>query len=250
MRSKRRFTPGVMAKRRPGYAAWLAVALCLSGVVWQTAWSDDRLRRGGIERVKSGTGFFVSRDGFLLTSAHVVEGCQRVSAWLPGGQQRPSYVVALDRLRDIALLWAEGVLTVRPATASHALPRQGDDVFTLGYGLRPADPLAAVVVEGSFVGGRTAAPGNHVVLIHARLQAGNSGGALLAGDGSLLGMIVGRDDEHPEFGVAVPLDDLEAMLAGYRISLAQPDAVSSARRLLGDISVLIQCAGPGSAKMG
>ena len=250
MRAKPRFRISTATKHRPGYVTWLAMVLCLSSVIWQAALSDERSHVASAARVKSGTGFFVSHDGFLLTSAHVVDGCQRMSVWQAGGQQWSSYVVALDRLRDIALLWVEGAVAVHPATAGHALPRQGDGVLTLGYGVHPANPLEPVVVEGSFVGDRTAEPGNRVVLIRARLQAGNSGGALLASDGSLLGMIVGRDNQHPEFGVAVPREDLEAMLVGYRIGLAPPEPTPAARDLLGDMSVLIQCTGPGSTKMG
>ena len=59
-------------------------------------------------RVKSGTGFFVSPDGFLVTSAHVVAGCRDVSVLDHDGTAHPGYVIASDRRLDLALLWAEG----------------------------------------------------------------------------------------------------------------------------------------------
>ncbi len=203
---------------------------------------------GESDRVKSGTGFFVTRDGFLLTSAHVVDGCGKMSVWQPNGTERPSYVVGFDRQRDIALLWADGMSPRPVAVASRVPPREGDEVFTLGYGVDTKNPLTPALVEGSYVGDRTAQPGNHIIVIRARLRAGNSGGAVLAGDGSLLGMVVGRDEDHPEFGVAVPRDDLEALLTVYGILLPVQESQPTAPGVLGAISVLIQCSAQPAAK--
>jgi S1-C subfamily serine protease len=197
-----------------------------------------------VGRVKSGTGFFVSRDGFLVTSAHVVSGCRKISVWGPDGSERPSYTVASDARRDIALLWADGQPTGWSAVAGRRAPRAGEDVFTLGFGVMASKPLQSVLVEGSLVGDSTAQPGNRVLMIRAKLHAGNSGGAVLAGDGSLLGMIIGRDEAHPELGVAIPSDDIEAMLSGYGIVLPERPPGGDPRGSLGAISALIQCPKP------
>ncbi|HEV8680636.1 MAG TPA: serine protease [Stellaceae bacterium] len=200
---------------------------------------------GAAGRVKSGTGFFVSRDGFLVTSAHVITGCQDISIWGSDGVERPSYTIASDPRLDLALLWADGKRLGPSAVAARTPHRAGEDVFTLGFGIVATTPLRPVLVEGSLVGDSTAKPGNRILMIRARLHAGNSGGAVLAGDGSLVGMVVGRDEAHPDLGVAIPTRDIEALLASYGIVLPKQDPARDARDFLGAISVLIQCAAPG-----
>jgi len=235
--------------RRPYNAA--EVAFCILGVallwlVWvvagpATAGSSPASTDAAVSRVKSGTGFFVSRDGFLVTSAHVVAGCANVSAWQSDGSERPSYIIASDQRLDLALLWADGRPAGQSAVVARAPPQSGEDVFTLGYGVIATKPLQPVLVEGSLVGDSTARPGNRIMVIRAKLHAGNSGGAVLAGDGSLLGMIIGRDEEHAELGVALPRADIEALLSAYGITLPTGTLAENARNLLSAISLLIQC---------
>jgi S1-C subfamily serine protease len=215
-------------------------ALLLAAGLGAAALADD----DAVGRVKSGTGFFVSRDGFLVTSAHVISGCRKISVWGADGSERPSYTVASDSRRDIALLWADGAAAGRSAVAGRRRPTAGEDVFTLGFGVMASKPLQSVLVEGSLVGDSTAQPGNRVLMIRAKLHAGNSGGAVLGGDGSLLGMIIGRDEAHPEMGVAIPSDDIEALLSGYGIALAERAPAGDPRDSLGAISALIQCPKP------
>ena len=192
-------------------------------------------------RVKSGTGFFVSHDGFLVTSAHVVTDCPSLSIWGSNGGERPGYIIAADRRRDVALLWADGSIARQSAVAAPAPPHAGEEVFTLGFGVVATQPLQPVIAEGSFVGDSTSQPGNRILVIRARLHAGNSGGAVLAADGSLLGMVIGRDRRDPDLGVAIPGRDIGALLAAYGIALPQRRGGGDARQLLGAISVLIQC---------
>ena len=186
----------------------------------------------------------MSPDGFVVTSAHVVSGCRSLAVFGADGRARPSYPVAADPRRDIALLWTDGRLPGQAAVAARTPPHAGEDVFTLGFGIMADRPLSPVVSRGSLVGDGTARPGNRVLVIRARLQAGNSGGALLDGEGALLGMIIGRDEQDPDRGVAIPSADIEALLAAYGIVLPSRDAGRDARARLGAISVLIQCAPP------
>ena len=193
-------------------------------------------------RVKSGTGFFVTLDGFLMTSAHVVAGCGNVSIWPQDGVERQGYLVASDAKRDIALLFGGYDVARNAAILGREPPRPGEDVYTLGFGVHAEEPLRPTLVGGSFVGDDTATTGNRVLLIRAKLRAGNSGGALIGPDGSLVGMVIGRDKERPEMGVAVPGGDIEALLAAHRIPLpAASPRSESAQALLSAISVLIQC---------
>lgn len=221
------------AALRLAVAALLLLAAGVAGAV-----ADDEATA---RRVKSGTGFFVSPDGFLVTSAHVVSGCGKVSVWGADGSEHRSYTVASDPRLDLALLWADGGLRGPAAIAGHRALQIGEDVFTLGFGVLATKPLQSVLVEGSLAGNSTAQPGNRILIIKAKLHAGNSGGAVLSGDGSLVGMVIGRDEAHPELGVAIPSTDIETLLSGYGIALPSREPGGDPRNFLGAISVLIQC---------
>lgn len=197
---------------------------------------------GASGRVKSGTGFFVTLDGFLVTSAHVVAGCGNVSIWPPDGAERRGFLISSNTKRDIALLYGGYDAAHNAAILGREPPRPGEDVFTLGFGVLPEEPLRPVLIGGSYIGEDRATSGNRVLVIRAKLRAGNSGGALLGADGSLLGMVIGRDEARPELGVAIPRGDIEAVLSAHHIPLpAPPPNPSTAQALLSAISVLIQC---------
>jgi S1-C subfamily serine protease len=229
-------TDGVL--RILGVVLLLLAAGAAGPVFARSAANGDPTAAG---RVKSGTGFSVSRDGFVVTSAHVVEGCRNVSVLEADGTARPGHVIAADRRLDLALLWAEGRVSQYSAAATGERTQAGAEVFTLGFGVIATEPLRPVLVEGSVVGDSTARPGNRILVIRARLQAGNSGGAVLTGNGSLVGMIVGREEGHPELGVAIPLADVEGLLSAYGIALPRRGPEKNPRAFLGAISVLIQC---------
>src|SRR5207249_8686489 len=86
-------------------------------------------------RVKSGTGFFVTLDGFLVTSAHVVAGCANVSIWAHDGAERRGYLIAANAKRDIALLYGGYDVARNTASLGREPPRPRGGVFTLGVGV-------------------------------------------------------------------------------------------------------------------
>jgi S1-C subfamily serine protease len=226
------------ATARTALRALSLAALLVAGVL---SLSAPAAAASGGERVKSGTGFFVSRNGLVVTSAHVVADCHYITIWQPDGTAHPAYLIAADPRADVALLWARGSVVRRAAFAARRAPRAGETVFTLGFGVAPTEPLRSVIARGSFVGSSMAQRGNRILVIRARLHAGNSGGAVLAGDGSLLGMVIGRDEQRPDFGVAIPDRDIAALLAAYRIGLPPGGGGEDAEHQLSAISVLIQC---------
>ena len=107
------------------------------------------------------------------------------------------------------------------------------------------EPLRPVLIGGSYIGDSTATSGDRVLVIRAKLRAGNSGGAVIGSDGSLLGMVIGRDEARPQMGVAIPSSDVEAMLSAHHIPLpSAPRTSGTAQAVLSAISVLIQCTPP------
>lgn len=122
----------------------------------------------------SGTGFFVSARGHVLTNYHVAGKCDRLTVRNDEGVQLNANVVASDATNDLALL-TTGYEKALPAAFSKTV-RLGSSVFVFGY------PLSGLLASsGNFtLGNITALAGindNSTMLqISAPVQPGNSGG--------------------------------------------------------------------------
>lgn len=139
----------------------------------------------------SGTAFFVSGEGHLLTNHHVVEGCRTVQITRAGSVPEAVQVIARDATNDLALLKAGGA---PPAAVPGLAPRAriGDSVYVYGF------PLAGLLASsGNFtVGNVTATSGlnddSREYQISAPVQPGNSGGPLMDQYGNIAGVVVSK----------------------------------------------------------
>ena len=80
----------------------------------------------------SGSGFFITTNGYFVTNHHVVEYAKGVVIRTANGQRYPAEVVRVDSANDIAILKVEGAFRALPVQASGSV-RRGDKVFTLGF---------------------------------------------------------------------------------------------------------------------
>ena len=86
------------------------------------AWASARV---------SGTGFFITSDGYMLTCFHVVTNAARIVVGTKRGVL-PAQMVQSDEDNDIALLKVEGNFTALPLAASNSV-NLGESVFTIGF---------------------------------------------------------------------------------------------------------------------
>jgi hypothetical protein len=134
----------------------------------------------------SGTGFFVSRAGHLLTNAHVVQECATIEVNGPNGLVT-ARLLAQDRTNDLALLKAE--ITPVKVAAMRTGVRLGEAVAAFGY------PLSGMLsTSGNFtLGNVTALTGladdSRYFQISVPVQPGNSGGPLVDASGNLIGVV-------------------------------------------------------------
>ncbi len=191
---------------------------------------------------RSGTAFFVTQSGEMLTSAHVVRGCERINVWPRDMTSIPASLVAIDEQLDVALLATNRAVktAARPLAIS---VHQGMSVYTIGFGLTPSSPLVPVMTRG-YVHGTAQPKGHRLLVLRAALHEGNSGGPVVDAQGALLGMIVGRYTNNPELSVAVRAQDLARFLdarpgAPTPPILQAPEMKPGAR--LRQISALVQC---------
>lgn len=162
-----------------------------------------------------GTGFFV--EGLILTNHHVVgPSAEAVTVRFHDGDQTSARVVARNARKDVAFL--RSVRTPAGLTlGSTARLRQGHLLLALGHplGLPLSASLGVVssvgpVIEGFYV---------RFVQTDAAVNPGNSGGPLLAADGTVVGMntaILTESGGHEGLSFAVPAETLRRLLEQYR----------------------------------
>lgn len=137
----------------------------------------------------TGTGFFVSADGYLVTNFHVIEGGKQHFV-KQGDVVRAAALIATDEVNDLAILKVAQEATPFPYLAVQGVldPAPGSDVFTIGF----PDPDTLGVTPKTTKGSITALNGIQDDPRHyqmsVQIQPGNSGGPLLDESGHVIGV--------------------------------------------------------------
>jgi S1-C subfamily serine protease len=170
----------------------------------------NRRMPGGYQAQGAGSAVAITPDGFLTTSAHVVEGANRGSASLADGRELPFEVVGRDPLSDLAVIRTSGA-DLQPVSLGNADQlRVGQLVVAVGNPMGLAGSVTAGVVSAlgrSFAtsNGRDARMVENVIQTDAALNPGNSGGALVDGRGRMVG--VNTAVAGIGLGLAIPIND-------------------------------------------
>ncbi|MDG4720004.1 MULTISPECIES: trypsin-like peptidase domain-containing protein [Thalassospira] len=136
----------------------------------------------------TGTGFFVSHDGLIVTNEHVVRDGMRFIVVLNDDRRLPATLVGKDFLTDLAVLkvdMPDGVTPLKWGSA-HA-SAIGDEVFAVGYPYGFDQSLTTGVISGKQ---RELSKGqyNPYIQTDTAVNKGNSGGPLLSMDGKVIGV--------------------------------------------------------------
>jgi serine protease Do len=181
-----------------------------------------RRLRGGRVASGGGSAVVITPDGFMLTSAHVVEGSRRGSASFVDGREMRFEAVGADPLSDLAVLRVDGD-TLTPAPLGDAGELQvGQLVVAIGNPHGFAGSVTAGVVSAlgrSLPVGRRGGPHRlveNVVQTDAALNPGNSGGALVDGSGRVVG--INTAVAGVGLGLAVPINDFTRRIVAALMS--------------------------------
>jgi S1-C subfamily serine protease len=188
-----------------------------------------RRLRGGRMASGGGSAVVITPDGFLVTSAHVVEGARGGSASFVDGREMRFDVVGADALSDLAVLRAEGDGLVSAHLGDAGELQVGQLVVAIGNPHGFAGSVTAGVVSAlgrSLPVGRRGGPQRmveNVVQTDAALNPGNSGGALVDGAGRVVG--INTAVAGVGLGLAVPINDatrriVAALMADGRVRRA------------------------------
>jgi S1-C subfamily serine protease len=152
-----------------------------------------------------GTGFVYAADR-VMTNAHVVAGVRRPKVDVGQGRSLDARVVLFDSDRDIAVLAVPGLNRAPLKFGPRA--KSGSDAIVVGYPQDgPFTPVAARVAAVQKARGpdiyQSRTVTREIYALRARVLPGNSGGPLLATDGSVYGVVFAAAADDPKTGYAL-----------------------------------------------
>ena len=151
--------------------------------------ASDRLTDNAPRLIATGSGFFISADGDVLTNNHVIEGCGSVTLADGGALQ----ILASDAKNDLALLRSLKKIS-SVAIFLGVAPRLGETVVTFGFPLSGLLSSSGSVTSGTISSMAGPQDDLRLMQITAPVQPGNSGGPLLDLSGNVVGVIVAKLD--------------------------------------------------------
>ncbi|MDD5673307.1 MAG: DegQ family serine endoprotease [Chitinivibrionales bacterium] len=163
-----------------------------------------------------GSGVIVSKDGFILTNYHVVNGADEIEVKLSDGRSFKAKIIGSDSLSDVAVIKLQGDVKNLPVAylGNSDKLRVGDWVLAVGNPFNLTSTVTSGIVSAlgrHLDEGTASSPGNmyqNFIQIDAAINPGNSGGALVNIDGELVGintMIMSRSGGFMGIGFAVPI---------------------------------------------
>ena len=164
---------------------------------------QSRVERG------TGSGFIISRDGSILTNAHVVAGADTVRVILKDGRSFEGKVMGRDELTDVAVVKIESnnLPTVELGNSDQLQP--GEWAIAIGNPLGLDKTVTTGIISAT---GRSSnqigAPDKRVEFIQtdAAINPGNSGGPLLNARGQVIGMNTAIIQRAQGLGFAIPIN--------------------------------------------
>ena len=185
------------------------VAASVVEITTETAVRSDRM--GQYVTAGAGSGVIISKEGFIVTNHHVIDGASSVTVRLNNGREFAATVVGADEQTDVAVLWIDASgypLTVATLGASFDLV-VGEDILAIG---NPMGSLGGTVTEGmvSATARQIKVGGSVMTLLQvsAPINPGNSGGGLFNMAGELIGIVNAKiaDESIEGLGFAIPVD--------------------------------------------
>jgi len=164
----------------------------------------------------AGSGIVLSKDGLVLTNAHVIEGANRIEVTFSDGSSHSATLVGALADNDVALVKADGISDATPATLGSSDAAQvGDDVVAIGNALNLGEqPTVTLGIISAL--DRTISAENvtldHLIQTDAAINPGNSGGPLVNAKGEVIGMNTAIIQNSQSLGFSLAIDDIKPLI--------------------------------------
>ena len=163
------------------------------------------------QQVSTGSGVIFSKDGYILTNAHVIDGAETLEV-VHQKQTYKAELVGMDKNTDIAVLKVEAQHLPEIKLGSSRSLQIGEWVLAVGNPFNLTSTVTAGIVSAkerqiNILGGDF--PLESFIQTDAPINPGNSGGALVNSKGELVGIntaILSRTGSYTGYGFAVPVD--------------------------------------------
>ncbi len=156
-----------------------------------------------------GSGVVVSRDGYILTNSHVVEGSSDIKVALSDKREFPAQVIGTDAKTDLAVVKIDqtglGPITLGDSSKVEV----GDLALAIGNPFGIGRTVTMGLVSATGRGGLGIEEYEDFIQTDAAINPGNSGGALINTNGELIGVntaILSGSGGNQGIGFAVPVN--------------------------------------------
>jgi len=167
----------------------------------------------------SGTGFFVSQEGHIITNHHVISDCKPINV-LFEGKNYESKVLAVDKMNDLAIIKAD-IIPKSIYTISKEDPQMTETVFVAGYPLGKSVSSAIKASKGIVTA--LAGLGDNFAEFQtdAALNSGNSGGPIINKQGEVIGVAVSKLSEAEGFNFGIKASILKVFAGANDLNLSK-----------------------------
>ena len=171
-----------------------------------------------VETAASGTGFFITEDGYILTNHHVVSGASSVSVTLYNGESYDAKVIGSDEDYDIAVIKIDVTGATPVVLGDSSKLAIGESVAAVG---NPLGELTFSMSEGivSCVNRAINVDGTpfNMIQVDCSINPGNSGGPLFNSYGEVVGIVSAKYSSYSNttvegIGFAIPINDVVSLV--------------------------------------
>ena len=153
-----------------------------------------------------GSGFIMSKEGYILTNNHVVEDADQIKVKLAGGKEFDGKIVGRDPKTDLALVKIAGDSDLQPLKLGNSDDlKVGNWVVAVGspFGLEQTVTAGIVSAKGRVIG---SGPYDNFIQTDASINPGNSGGPLINLQGEVVGINTAIIASGQGIGFAIPIN--------------------------------------------
>ena len=189
-----------------------------------------------------GSGVVITKDGYILTNNHVVDGAKEVKVTLTDGRDFTAKVIGRDPKTDIAVVKIDADNLPIVSLADSSKVKVGDVVLAVGNPFGVGQTVTEGIVSAKNRGNMGIEDYEDFIQTDAAINPGNSGGALVDIDGRLIGIntaILSDSGGSQGVGFAVPSDPARTVMESL---------VKSGHVTRGYIGVMIQSITPALAQ--
>jgi serine protease Do len=172
-----------------------------------------------------GSGVIVTKDGYILTNNHVVDGADEVKVAMQDGREFNAKVIGRDPKSDVAVIKIDAKDLPTVPMADSEKVEVGDVVLAVGNPFGIGQTVTTGIVSATGRAGAVGLDYEDFIQTDAAINPGNSGGALVDAEGRLIGIntaILSRSGGNQGIGFAIPVnlarDVMESLVKDGRVT--------------------------------